>query len=338
MNQETPQNNTCLVCKNRTDKATTEEEILHADRNNVYKHSCPICGEYRIRKNAFEKLLEIQDEKIEDFVSFVNYIKGKKFEGEKDLITIESEEQLHEIINSNPSPTNLVEKIGKILAQFFKQTKVVGQQFHLLPRERDCYYYWCITPDELISVIGLLLKENYIECADSTGINLNPQNRDFRKSQLYSIHLTHKGINAGLEAHLKSATSNKCFVAMSFDENLKQLMGDVFIPAADEADKIRAFRIDHKEHNDNIDDHIIVEIKESRFMIADLTDQKQGVYWEAGFAEGLGKKVIYTCRKDEVDEKKVHFDLNHRNIIVWENSNLDEFKQRLINRIKATVL
>ena len=79
-------------------------------------------------------------------------------------------------------------------------------------------------------------------------------------------------------------------------------------------------------------------------MVADLTGYRGGVYWEAGFAEGLGIPVIYTCHEKWLNTDKdlniegVHFDLNHRNMILWNEENLEEFKQRLINRIGAIMV
>ncbi len=37
-----------------------------------------------------------------------------------------------------------------------------------------------------------------------------------------------------------------------------------------------------------------------RFMIADFTGHRGGVYFEAGFAHGLGIPVIWTCREDQL--------------------------------------
>jgi nucleoside 2-deoxyribosyltransferase len=45
-----------------------------------------------------------------------------------------------------------------------------------------------------------------------------------------------------------------------------------------------------------IDDQMRVALRTSRFVVADLTRGNRGAYWEAGFAEGLGRPVIYTCR------------------------------------------
>ena len=71
-----------------------------------------------------------------------------------------------------------------------------------------------------------------------------------------------------------------------------------------------ALRIDRKEHNNKIDDEIIAEIRRSRFVIADFTHGDQGVrggvYYEAGFARGLGLEVISTCRQDLLDENQIH--------------------------------
>jgi nucleoside 2-deoxyribosyltransferase len=61
-------------------------------------------------------------------------------------------------------------------------------------------------------------------------------------------------------------------------------------------------RLDDDPKAGIIDDRLRVEIRTSRFLIADLTHENRGAYWEAGFAEGDGKPVIYTCRKGHISE------------------------------------
>jgi nucleoside 2-deoxyribosyltransferase len=81
------------------------------------------------------------------------------------------------------------------------------------------------------------------------------------------------------------------------------------------------------------------EIRRCRFLIADLSDDNAGVYWEAGLAEGLGKPVFYICRaKDGAVEKKTHFDTNHRHTVRWALSTLDETAKRLKAVIRNTLL
>jgi nucleoside 2-deoxyribosyltransferase len=79
-----------------------------------------------------------------------------------------------------------------------------------------------------------------------------------------------------------------------------------------------------------------VEIRRSRFLVVDLTDDNRGAYWEAGFGEGLGKPVIYTCEKAHF-EKGIHFDTNHHQTIVWQSSDLASAAQRLKDTIRATL-
>lgn len=89
-------------------------------------------------------------------------------------------------------------------------------------------------------------------------------------------------------------------------------------------------------HQDIIDLRIYDNIRRSRFIVADLTYNRQSVYYEVGFAHGLGIEVILTCRNDSFDDanddsKRIHFDLNHRNILVWENE--DELGEKLQRHI-----
>jgi hypothetical protein len=83
------------------------------------------------------------------------------------------------------------------------------------------------------------------------------------------------------------------------------------------------------------------EIRRCKFLISDLSDDNAGAYWEAGFAEGLGKSVIYICKEKEVDgvtEKKTHFDTNHRHTIRWSLSSLDATAKNLKAVIRNTLL
>ena len=96
--------------------------------------------------------------------------------------------------------------------------------------------------------------------------------------------------------------------------------------------------INAKEFNGDVVDEIIGEIRRSRFIVADLTGHRGGVYFEAGFGMGLGLPVIFTCREDDFikDGKKLaHFDVEHLNFILWKDE--AELYTRLKNRIAATI-
>ena len=61
---------------------------------------------------------------------------------------------------------------------------------------------------------------------------------------------------------------------------------DGFKPAIEDDNRTKAVRIDRLEHNRKIDDEIIAEIRRSRYLVADFTGNRAGVYFEAGFALG----------------------------------------------------
>ena len=104
-------------------------------------------------------------------------------------------------------------------------------------------------------------------------------------------------------------------------------------------------RIDRREHSNKIDDEIISEIRRSRFVIADFTCgtvtsegrevaiPRGGVYYETGFAQGLGLPVIWTCRKDQIDQ--VHFDTRQFNHILWTEPH--DLREKLRNRVGAVI-
>lgn len=130
---------------------------------------------------------------------------------------------------------------------------------------------------------------------------------------------------------LISETPNQAFVAMWFDNSMRDARKA--IRRAIERYGLQAVFIDEKEHTKLIVPEIFSEIRKSSFVIADLTGNRGGVYYEAGYAEGLGKQVILTC-KDE-DGGNIHFDVAQKNTIFWESES--ELEERLIRRIPEII-
>ncbi len=89
-----------------------------------------------------------------------------------------------------------------------------------------------------------------------------------------------------------------------------------------------------------IDAVIEDEIRRCRFVVADLSNKNDGAYWQAGFAEGLGKPVIYICRATDEHGASIrtHFDANHRHTITWDLAVTEDFATRLKAVIRNTLL
>ena len=157
-------------------------------------------------------------------------------------------------------------------------------------------------------------------------------------SNLELCVLTVEGYAHLAELENVATVSSQAFVAMWFDESMDNVYQNGIRPGIEDAG-YNPLPINKKEHINKIDDEIIAEIRRSRFVVADFTHGESGarggVYYEAGYAHGLHKDVIFTCRADLVE--KVHFDTRQYNHITWEPEKLDEFSKALSDRISAVI-
>lgn len=154
-------------------------------------------------------------------------------------------------------------------------------------------------PDEVNVLFQILLEQGRI-----------------RKSAGGAVAMSVDGLLSAEAMGNSGAEFTQGFVAMSFDASMTEAWRAGFHPAI-EATGFRPFRIDAKDFLGGISDEIMAEIKRARFVVADYTGNKAGVYFEAGYALGLGKVVIPTCRADEI--KGLHFDIRHLNTLSWES-------------------
>jgi hypothetical protein len=106
------------------------------------------------------------------------------------------------------------------------------------------------------------------------------------------------------------------FVAMAFKDTLRDAWEHGISPGAADAGYV-AKRVDSDAHNDRIDDRIIAGIRACFGLIAEVTTQNVGAYFEAGFALGLGRPVVWTVHADDV--MNLHFDTRQFNHIVWKD-------------------
>jgi hypothetical protein len=144
--------------------------------------------------------------------------------------------------------------------------------------------------------------------------------------------LTVPGLLAVEAMSSPNSTSAQGFVAMDFAENMRGAWTNGFDPGI-RAAGFAPIRIDAKDYVGGITDEIMSEIRRSRFVVADYTGQKSGVYFEAGFALGLGLPVIPTCQADEINN--LHFDIRHLNTLPWNTPS--DLAENLAKRIRAVI-
>ena len=125
------------------------------------------------------------------------------------------------------------------------------------------------------------------------------------------------------------AVPRRCFVAMSFSLDAK-VYADGMLPAIKEAGYTPVLMKDVLD-NEDVCHRMLVEIRKAEIVVADFTELKSGVYFEAGFARALGREVFWTCREDFI--RSVHFDTNHYQHIAWAKP--IDLRTQLLEKILA---
>lgn len=150
------------------------------------------------------------------------------------------------------------------------------------------------------------------------------------------VRLTFRGWHFVEDVRRGKVASRVAFMAMKFgDSALDAVYQQCFKEAVADAG-FSLKRLDEGQAAGLIDDRLRVEIRQARFLISDLTHQNNGAYWEAGYAEGLGKQVIYTCEAGAFRSNPPHFDTNHHLTVIWDHGNLDAARAKLRDTIRAT--
>ena len=133
-------------------------------------------------------------------------------------------------------------------------------------------------------------------------------------------------------------SNGTCFMAMAFGHQQLDLIVSKHIkPSIIEKFNIAVVTSNDLSQAGSIDQIIRDGIRNSKFVIADLTHSNNGAYWEAGFAEGAGIPVIYTCREDVFQAESTHFDVNHQTTVLWSIDGLGEFDTKLIEVVQNTI-
>ena len=124
--------------------------------------------------------------------------------------------------------------------------------------------------------------------------------------------------------------AGSAFIAMPIDSDDDQLVDVLEAIKTAAADcGITAERVDEVESNQRITDRILESIYQAEFVIVDLTNERPNVFFEAGFAHGLGKVPIYVARAGTT----IHFDIKDYPIITFRN--MKQLKEGITKRLIA---
>lgn len=276
----------------------------------------------------------ILKQNIKNIVPKLNYLQLEKISKEQELNFIERFNLLLKTIKWK------FPDFGQDIAYNSTAEYLVAIGYNLLTDRNDLYGFSSHNSTLKAYIMDILNRE-YISYSGSS----------FESS--VDIYLTLKGHQYIESLGHQLSDSDQIFVAMWFNETTKQLYEHAIKPAIEQAG-YKVMRIDDKSHNEKICDEIIAEIRKSKALVADMTcglakpeswskedivgAPRGGVFYEAGFAHGLGIPVIWTVNQEIADIENVsHFDVRQYNQIRWTEENLEGAKKEILNRIEATL-
>ncbi|MGZ8947823.1 MAG: hypothetical protein ACXW1W_20645 [Methylococcaceae bacterium] len=309
----------CPICDTELKKASFD----NFDRD-VTTLSCYQCGDFALSRELIEDIPYVfrknknADVKISHALRMMQRI-NKNVE----LTTSTADAILERPL---PRPQEQADLLIRWLAE---HSESPGDDVSLEPIEHHLSIIGAKTEKGVVLVLSHLIEKGLVKA------DLKPAYDGYVGFD--ELMLTYDGWNY-YETLLKgSVTYRRAFMAMQFGvPELNAVLENVFKPSAKMAG-FDLFKLDDEPRAGLIDDRLRVEIQSSDFLIADLTHANNGSYWEAGYAEGLGKPVIYTCEQEKFNSQKTHFDTNHHLTVLWDKNAPEQAGDLLKATIRATL-
>lgn len=337
-----------------------------AEKSHKNSYKCSLCGECIIPEEIIDDrfVFGIGDEykyNVDHLSKYLYYnkkVNKKYYIGSKKGYE-NAQKQYTNLLYVSPLdvenwyPKTFADKIDLILLKLYNLTKYLGEDIKVPTYE--LYVLFFIYSDSMnINIIRK--QEHYIydylkneelivgELFGGSGMGI---------FDMYSMQyqLTPKALNL-IYALQKNAASNiNVFVAMSFHKSANEIRGAIkqgIIEAG-----FSSLFMNEIIHNHQIVPEMLRLIKESRFIIMDISQPNFGAYYEAGYAQGLGKEVIITCSQQVWNNKdyscelnrncsykaiasKPHFDIAQKQILVWDS--YDDLTKKLKEWIKYIIV
>lgn len=225
-------------------------------------------------------------------------------------------------------PATIPARIDRCLCSLARKTNWAGMPIPLTAR--DIFLFFTSNALEKSFLLEALAEYGWIKCLDKKPDS--PSVIDLE------VVVTPKGWTRYYQlTEGTPSMQNPAFLAMWFggkerSSEMSALYESALAPAVREAGfKVR--RADSDQHNNYVMNQIIGYIRTAPFVVAELTNQNLGVYYEAGYAAGLGISVIPCCPTSE--SEKVHFDIQQVSQIRWESP--DDLRRQLTARILGSI-
>lgn len=302
-----------------------------ATYKDVIRYDCRLCGVYYIPVsdrgadtiNKFDK---------EQLAQYLYYNKGKKrllfLQELKSKDTMKQFDGYQFITPKdveNWYPKTFAQKADKVLLKLAEKAVFDGAYIEMTDQEKKAMYFAC-SPKKYVAEFGEAMgiqvryMENFLQKQEYIVIDKNGR-----------IQLTPKALDRVYELQKNNADNDRAFVAIQFDgtQDLRERIREGLQMAG-----YQAIIMDEEHYNGQIVPEMLHQINTCNFVVAELTSKNQNVYFEAGYATGQNKEVIYLCNGEKLDTSP-QFDVAQYNLLTYNK--IDEIPQKLKARIEATI-
>lgn len=287
------------------------------EKDKVLNINARVCIYYILTHNVFgHKKINPNDIIQPKILVFMSGISQDGYEGIYYKI---SEKTLYSYL-----PKDFLDRVDKVLINLGEYIGEIGNSITIdKEKTNDIFHAICFVSNHINNPSGYI--SHLFALIAEIGYIVKPHDN------LGKYNISAKGWAHLEELKKSNKAENQVFIAIWFDERMNKAR-DVIKSAIQECGYIPII-IDEKEHNNQIVPEVLYEITKSKFVVADLTGHRGGVYYEAGYSTALEKPLILTCSKNECNN--IHFDVQQISTIFWDDE--EDLKDRLIKRINATV-
>jgi nucleoside 2-deoxyribosyltransferase len=298
-----------------------------------YSVACPVCGRFAFSEEAWEDCLDPESE------------------GGSQLSNVCRARLAHRIrTTSSPDSQGLPELTQDFVARFIKDgcpgpspavqaaniIRFVGDEVlrsgrRIKTLSKNLFAIIGAPSPELAGELAIeLMKRGLLDGTEGKTVDAPPT--------LLKVNLTLEGWEAYEKEKRGQFAGKYGFIAMKFnDAVLDPFVEKSLKPAVKAGIGYELLGMRDVARSGIIDNIMRAQIRDAAFVLVDLTHDNSGAYWEAGYAEGLGKPVIYICERSKFDEAGTHFDTHHCTTVTWSEDDPQHFASELIATLRRSL-
>jgi nucleoside 2-deoxyribosyltransferase len=312
----------CPVCFNRhseTARFLTNEDVISR------RVECPICGAFKIDEIARRTRLSPENIRTANQRAVMSHrLRSSKPGSQLPLVTAD---WVDSVVQSGRLPT--------VSQQVKNAIQYIGDEVSARGEEID-------TADEgLFAIMGAANPQRAAQLLEelrSRGLLRVTVFDSIDPIQVSALDLTLEGWSRYEEYRLQGPVGKSAFLALQFDDpKLDSLIRNTIKPVLIDQLGFELEDMRDLARTGIIDNIMREKIRDAAFVVVDLTHNNSGAYWEAGYAEGLGKPVLYICEQKKFEEAKTHFDTNHLTTVLWNSDDPESFAASLVATLRRSL-